>query len=182
MSLALSLLISAAPLSCEQLWPSVWKAYAARELTGEPPPFFRQFPNAIERIGQKWVLECRAFDRQTLSCARGDLLEAELVQLRAQLEKEKVPVEERERLLARYRADWVILDCKDVDRAIDRAAEKVARELLDAGVEVRANCAGEDLTAGRCRCPSTRCMDVCCREGEACAHSGATTAKCVKAR
>lgn len=182
MSLLLSLLVSAAPVSCEQLWPTVWKAYAARELKGELPPFFRQFPNAIELIGQKWVLECRAFDSKTLSCARGEFLEAEIVQLRKQLEKEKLPVEQREALLNRYRANWIILDCKEVDRAIDRAAEKVARELLDAGVEARDDCAGDDLAAGRCRCAHRQCMDVCCREGEACAHSGATTAKCVKAR
>jgi hypothetical protein len=120
MSLLLSLLVSAAPISCEQLWPTVWKAYAARELKGELPPFFREFPNAIERIGQQWVIECRAFDAKTLSCARGEFLEAEIVQLRKQLEKEKLPVEERERLLNKYRAEWIVLDCREVDRSSRR--------------------------------------------------------------
>ncbi|MBL8921111.1 MAG: hypothetical protein JNJ54_19770 [Myxococcaceae bacterium] len=182
MSLLLSLIVTAAPLSCEQLWPAVWKAYAARELKGELPPFFRQFPNAIERIGQKWVIECKAFEAGALSCARAELLEAELVQLRKQLEREKTPPAEREALLERYRAQWSVLDCKAVDREIDRAAENVARELLDAGVPVRDDCAGDELASGRCRCAHRQCMSVCCREGEACAHSGADTAKCVKAR
>ncbi len=50
---------------------------------------------------------------------------------------EKTPPPEREALLSRYRAQWIVLDCKQVDRAIDRAidraAENVARERLDAG-------------------------------------------------
>ncbi len=46
---------------------------------------------------------------------------------------EKTPPTEREALLSRYRAQWIVLDCKQVDRAIDRAAENVARERLDAG-------------------------------------------------
>lgn len=182
MTLLLSLLVTATPLSCEQLWPNVWKAYAARELKGELPPFFKQFPNAVERIGQKWVIECKAFEADTLSCARGEFLEAEIAQLRKQLEKEKMPIDEREVLLGRYRAQWSVLDCKKVDRAIDRAAENVARELLDAGVPRSDTCSGDDLASGRCRCLHRQCMDVCCREGEACAHTGADTAKCVKAR
>ena len=182
MSLLLSLLVTATPLSCEQLWPNVWKAYAARELKGELPPFFKQFPNAVERIGRQWVIECKAFEASTLSCARGELLEAEIVQLRKQLEKEKTPPAEREALLTKYRAQWIVLDCKPVDRVIDRAAENVARELLDAGVPARDDCSGDDLASGRCRCAHRQCMDLCCREGETCAHSGANTSKCVKAR
>lgn len=182
MSLLLWLLVSATPVPCEQLWPTVWKAYAARELKGELPPFFKQFPNAVERIGAKWVIECKAFDVETLSCARGEQLEAEIVVLRKQLEKEKTPPAEREALLNRYRQEWSVLDCKQVDRAIDRAAESAARELLDAGVPVSDDCAGAELASGRCRCAHRQCMDLCCREGETCAHSGANTAKCVKAR
>lgn len=182
MSLILSLVLSAAPLSCEQLWPAVWKAWAAREVKGELPPFFRRFPNAVERIGQKWVVECKAFDATTLACARAELLEAEIVQLRKQLEKEKVDPVEREAMLTKYRNEWSVLDCKQVNRAIDRAAENVAREVLDAGVSTSDDCAGAELAAGRCRCAHQQCMDVCCREGEACAHSGADTSKCVKAR
>lgn len=137
MSLMLSLVLSAAPLSCDQLWPGVWKAWLAREGKGELPPFFRRFPNAIERIGQKWVTECKAFDPNTLACARGEQLESEIVQLRQQLEKEKMDPAEREALLSKYRAEWSVLDCKQVNRAIDRAAEKVARESLDAGIPSR---------------------------------------------
>lgn len=182
MALLLSLMLSAAPLSCDQLWPGVWKAWQAREVKGELPPFFRQFPNAVERIGQKWVAECQAFDANTLACARGEQLEAEIVQLRKQLAKEKLEPAEREALLAKYRREWSVLDCKQVNRAIDRAAENVARESLDAGVPASDDCAGAELAAGRCRCAHRQCMDRCCREGEACAHSGADTAKCVKAR
>ena len=182
MSLMLSLVLSAAPLSCDQLWPGVWKAWLAREVKGELPPFFRQFPNAAERLGQKWIVECRAFDARTLACARGEQLEAELVHLRKKLEQEKVDPVEREALLSRYRAEWSVLDCKQVSRAIDRAAENVARESLDAGVPPGDDCTGSDLAAGRCRCAHRQCMDQCCREGEACAHTGADTAKCVKAQ
>lgn len=182
MSLMLSLVLSAAPLSCDQLWPGVWKAWFAREVKGELPPFFRQFPNAVERIGQKWIVECKAFDANTLACARGELLEAEIVELRKKLEKEKMDPAEREALLSRYRREWSVLDCHQVNRAIDRAAENVARESLDAGVPASDDCAGADLAAGRCRCAHRQCMDICCRDGEACAHSGADTAKCVKAR
>lgn len=182
MSLVLSLVLSAAPLSCEQLWPEVWKAWSARELKGELPPFFRKYPDAIERIGQRWVVECKAFDASTLACARGELLEAELVLLRKRLEEEKVDPARREALLSKYRAGWSVLDCKQVNRAIDRAAENVARELLDAGVPASDDCGGAELAAGRCRCAHRQCMDVCCRAGEVCAHSGADTAKCVKPR
>jgi hypothetical protein len=182
MSLLLALLVTASPRSCEELWPDVWKAYAARELKGAPPPFFRQFPNAIERIGQQWVAECKTFDAEALACARAERLEAEVGLLRKQLEREKTPAPEREALLQRYRAQWSVLDCKTVDRALDRAAENVARELLDAGVPARDDCAGDELASGRCRCRHRQCLTVCCREGEACAHLGGSTAKCVKAR
>ncbi|MBE2248416.1 MAG: hypothetical protein IAE78_02630 [Myxococcus sp.] len=134
MALLLSLVLSGTPASCDALWPSVWKAYAARELKGAPPPFFRQFPDAVARIGRQWVVECQAFDAPTLACARGEWLEAEIAELREQLKKDKTPPAEREGLLDRYRAQWSVLDCKQVNRAIDRAAEKVARLLLDAGV------------------------------------------------
>lgn len=178
----LSVMLAAAPLSCEHLWPNVWKAYVAREVKGELPPFFRQFPNAVERIGQQWVTECQGFDASALACARGEQLEAEIVTLRKQLEQEKLPVDEREALLARYRKEWSVLDCKQVNRAIDRAAEKVARDVLDAGPLATDDCSGEALASGRCRCAHRQCIDVCCREGEACAHTGADSAKCVKAR
>lgn len=53
---------------------------------------------------------------------------------------------------------------------------------LDAGVPKSDDCMGADLEEGRCQCAHTRCMDTCCPRGWVCAHSGATTAKCIRPR
>lgn len=177
---ALALSSTPVPLTCEQLWPEVWARFVTAE-TAETP-FFRRFPHGQTLLGQKWVLECEAFDAGTLACARRETLERELAELRAKLEREKMPPAERDTLISRLRSEWSILDCKEVTRALDRAAERAARQLADAGVPERDDCAGDDLVSGRCRCAHTRCLDQCCRQGEACAHSGSGRSKCVKAR
>jgi hypothetical protein len=64
MSLLLSLVLTISPGPCEPLWARVWSAWSAR------------VPGADERVGPRWVAECKRFDAQQLACARGDGLEA----------------------------------------------------------------------------------------------------------
>ena len=130
MVLLLALMLTAPPATCEQLWPTVWKALDAKDLKGKPP--FPTLPDGKERLGRAWVAECSRFDKETLECARGVQLEAQLALVRKLLEQERTPPAEIEKLLAKARAEWKITDCKEVDRAIDRAAHGVAR---DAGLE-----------------------------------------------
>jgi uncharacterized protein YjiS (DUF1127 family) len=52
----------------------------------------------------------------------------------------------------------------------------------DAGVPRSDDCAGAELASGKCQCAHHQCMDLCCPEGWACAHSGASTAKCIRPR
>jgi hypothetical protein len=177
---ALVLSSNPVPLTCEQLWPEVWARFVTVETAATP--FFGRFPNGQALLGQMWISECEAFDAGTLACARRERLERELAELRAKLEREKVPPAERNALISRLRSEWSILDCKEVNRALDRAAERAARQLADAGVPERDDCAGDDLVSGRCRCAHRRCLDQCCRAGEACAHGGSGPPKCVRAR
>ncbi len=130
MSLLLALVLAAQPASCEQLWPAVWKALDTQDLKGRPA--FPRLPDGKERLGRAWVAECARFDKATLECARGVQLEAQLVAIRKMLEEEMIPPGEIEKLIVRARAEWKILGCKEVDRAIDRAARAVAK---DAGLE-----------------------------------------------
>lgn len=130
MVLLLALLLSAPPASCDQLWPAVWKALDAQDLKGKLP--FPTLPDGKERLGRAWVSECARFDQDTLDCARGVQLEAQVALLRKLAEQEKFPPAEIEKMVARLRAEWKITDCKQVDRAVDRAARAVAK---DAGLE-----------------------------------------------
>lgn len=130
MNLLLALVLTAQPASCEQLWPAVWKALDKQDLKGKGP--FPTLPDGKERLGRAWVAECARFDQETLECARGEQLEAQVALLRKMAEKEKFPPAEIERMAAQLRAEWKIIDCKEVDRAIDRAARAVAK---DAGLE-----------------------------------------------
>jgi hypothetical protein len=132
MSVFLAVILAAAPASCDQLWSDVWTAYAARELTGEPPPLFVRLPDAKDRLARAWIAECGRFSKQTLECARGVELERELLALHKRLVKEKVPLEELARLIAKTRGEWSILECREVEAAIDRAGRAVAK---DAGLE-----------------------------------------------
>jgi hypothetical protein len=123
-----SLLLLATPVQCNKLWPEVWKSYAATELTGELPALFKKLPDAKERLGAAWVLECRQFDAKTTDCARGVTLEKELATLRNQLKKEKASPKEIELMLGKMRSQWRILDCRQVNQALDVSAAKVAKE------------------------------------------------------
>lgn len=130
MSLLLALLLTAQPASCEQLWPAVWKALDTKDLKGKEP--FPSLPDGKERLGRAWVGECSRFSPATLACARGEQLAAQMALLREKLERDRIPPAEIDRVVARLRAEWSITDCKDVDRAVDRAARVVA---ADAGLE-----------------------------------------------
>ncbi len=120
-----------APASCEQLWPKVWAALRKQEFTEGRPPFFDLVADAEKRLGEAWVGECRRFTREALACARGQQLEKELAALKKKLRADKVPKEDIDRGVQHVREHWSILECKDVDRAIDRAAGQVA---ADAGL------------------------------------------------
>ncbi|MDP3151825.1 MAG: hypothetical protein Q8N23_04110 [Archangium sp.] len=180
MVLLLGLVLAASPPPCDSLWPVVWKAYEAQELSKGTPPLFERLPDAKERLGRAWRVECGAFDQPALDCATGVTLEAELAVLRKSLEKEKMPAKEIDRLIARARAEWSVLECREVDRALDRAGAAVAREVFDAGVPRSDECMGAELESGRCQCAHSRCMDLCCPAGWACAHSGAKQSKCIR--
>ncbi len=122
------LMLAAAPSPCNALWPTVWKAYSAQELKKGLPPLFVKLPDAKDRLGRAWVAECRAFDKEVIECAHGVELEAQLAGLRRQLEADKVPPAEIERLLQKVRDSWSVLECREVDRALDRAGAAVARD------------------------------------------------------
>jgi hypothetical protein len=169
--LMLLALLTATPTPCEALWPTVWKALPAKEL-----------PDAKERLGRAWIAECRAFTPAALDCAMGVTHEIELLELRRALEKRNIPKQTIDEGIAKARADWSPLHCPEVARALDRARAGLAADARDAGVPRSDDCAGADLASGKCQCAHHQCMDSCCPEGWACAHSGATTAKCVRPR
>jgi hypothetical protein len=174
----LALILAAAPPPCDALWPVVWKAYAAQELAKGTPPLFERLPDAKERLGKAWRAECRKFDQATLECAKGLTLEAQLKELRRKLEEEKLPAKEIDHLIAKMRAEWTVLECLEVDRALDRAGEALAKELVPRSDD----CMGADLESGKCQCAHSRCMDICCPDGWVCAHSGAAQSKCMRPR
>lgn len=128
-ALVVVLVLSVAPRPCTSLWDDVWKAFAARELKGEPPPLFKKLPDAKARLGRAWVGQCQAFDAATLECVRGVTLERELAALRPELEADgKTPKKEIDEVMAKLRAEWSPLECKGVEASIDRAAAQVARD------------------------------------------------------
>lgn len=129
MAFLLALVLAAQPASCEQLWPVVWKALDEQDLKGKPP--FPTLPDGKDRLGRAWVAECQRFSPETLACARGEQLGAQLALLRKTLEKDHIPPGEIDRVVNRLRDEWRITECKDVDRAIDRASRVVA---ADAGL------------------------------------------------
>jgi len=131
MTALLLALLTATP-DCEAHWAKVWLAYEATELKGRPP-FFEKFPDGKARLARAWVDQCRAFSKQTHDCLSGVTVEKELAELDAQLIKEGVPAAERAKGLARLRAEWSVLECREANRALDRAAEAVARELIADG-------------------------------------------------
>ena len=133
-----ALVLAAAPATCDELWPKVWKAYEGKELKGHrPPPLFEKVPDAKERLGRAWVVQCASFDQDALDCARGVHLELAIAELRRALEAQKVPPKQIAEAIGRAREDWSVLDCQAANKAIDRAGAAVAREVLDAGVRQR---------------------------------------------
>ena len=128
----LALVTAASPgATCEQLWPRVWSALEAHEFRDGKPPFFERVPNAKERLGAAWVSECRRFDEAALSCARGEVLARELAELKKQLLADGLPPAEIEAGLEKQKRAWSMLECREVQRAVDRAAQNVA---IDAGL------------------------------------------------
>lgn len=122
----LALLLAAAPASCDVLWDRSWKALNLREK--DPGAPLAKVKDLEKKLRAAWLPECRKFTPETLSCARGEDLEKEVELARKMLEAEKVPPEQIEKLLPKLRADWSILDCKELDRSLDRAAAKVAKD------------------------------------------------------
>lgn len=127
MLLALLMVMSAGPkATCEQLWPRVWSALEKQEFKNGKPAFFDRITDAKQKLGVAWVNECKRFDAPTLSCARGEQLAEELALLKKQLDAEDVPPADIDAGLEKMRAAWSILECREVNRAVDRAAQKVA--------------------------------------------------------
>ncbi len=126
MLLALLMVMSAGPkATCEQLWPRVWSALEKQEFKNGKPGFFDRIPEAQQKLGAAWVSECSRFDAPTLSCARGEQLGEELATLKKQLEADGVPPADVDAGLKKLRDAWSILECREVNRAVDRAAQKV---------------------------------------------------------
>lgn len=126
MWLAMWLALTAAPkATCEQLWPRVWAALEKQEFSKGRPPLFDRVTNPKEKLGRAWVAECKRFDGPALACARGERLAQELAALREQLEAEGVPPEKIDAGLEKLRDEWSILECREVNRAVDRAAQQV---------------------------------------------------------
>jgi hypothetical protein len=123
----LALMLLAAPPPCEALWPTVWKSYAEKELSKGTPPLFEKFPDAKQRLEKAWLTECRAFDKATLDCAKGVTREAEFSEIRRNLTAQKLPPEQIEALIKELRAEWTPLQCKEVDRSLDRAGAAAAK-------------------------------------------------------
>ena len=71
MVLLLGFVLAASPPPCDALWPAVWKAYEAQELSKGTPPLFERVPDAKERLGRSWRVDCATFDQATLDCAKG---------------------------------------------------------------------------------------------------------------
>ena len=138
-TLLFALIVSATPpATCDELWPKVWKAYEEKELKGHrPPPLFEKVPDAKERLGRAWVIQCGAFDQPTLDCARGVQLELEIAEMRRALSEQKVPPKQIAEVISKAREEWSVLECHQVNKALDRAGAAVAREVLDAGVRTR---------------------------------------------
>lgn len=130
MAFLLALVLAAQPATCEQLWPTVWQALDQQDLKGRRP--FPTLPDGKERLGRAWVAECQRFSPEALTCARGEQLAAQLALLRKTLEEDRIPPAEIDRVCTRLRDEWRITECKEVDRAIDRAARVVA---ADAGIQ-----------------------------------------------
>lgn len=132
MLLSLLIVLSANPKpTCEQLWPQVWAALEKQEFQDGKPPMFDRVPQAKERFANAWIGECKRFTPEELACARGETLEKELAALKKKLQAEKMPKEDIDTGLKHARMHWTILECKEVDRSIDRAANLVA---TDAGL------------------------------------------------
>ncbi len=127
----LALLTSAPRPDCEALWPRVWRALEQREFRDGLPPLFQRVPGAKEQLGAAWTQACRRFDAAALACARGEQLEADLEHLRRRLVADGASPEELEAGLRRMRESWSALECREVRRALDRAAQQVA---ADAGL------------------------------------------------
>ena len=188
MGFLLALILAAPPTACEAAWLKVWNEYSTQELaTGKVPAYVR-IPEGKERIARAWIAECRSFDKQAIQCAQGITQETRVRMLRGQLEGQ-MTAQELDQVVSKFREQWTLLECPEVAQALSHAVDSVTREVRDAGVSRSDagvprsdDCAGEDLARGKCQCAHKQCMDLCCPEGWACVHSGATQAKCVRPR
>ncbi len=181
MSVFLTLILAAAPTPCEAVWPAVWNEYSARELAAGSVPAYVRIPNGKERLARAWIAECKTFDKDAMRCAQGVTLETQIRLLRIQLEGQYTPAD-LEQVLKKVREQRTVLECEEVAAALTHAVDSLMSAVVDGGVPRSDDCAGAALTSGKCQCAHSQCMDICCPEGWACAHSGATQAKCVKPR
>ena len=194
MTFFLALILAAAPKPCETAWLAVWKEYSARELATGTVPTYVRIPNGKDRIAKAWIAECRSFDKDAMRCATGVLLETQMRLLRIQLEGQFSPAD-LEQIVEKFREQRTVLECDEVAAALTHAIDSVMSSVVDAGTSTSLpstspttgiprsdDCAGLALTSGKCQCAHLQCMDSCCPEGWACAHSGETQSKCVRPR
>ncbi len=162
---------------------AIWEQFLARGTSGVEMPAGQTPADLDRRFADPRWRDNPVFDllRQIYLLASEYLLQlAESVDGLDTLEKEKLPAKEIEQLIAKARAQWSVLECREVERSLDRAGAVVARDVLDAGVPRSDECMGADLESGRCQCAHSRCMDICCPAGWVCAHSGAKQSKCLR--
>lgn len=126
MSLLLSLVLSASPAACSEVFPNVWSAWQKREEISEERPRFAKVPDARERVEKEWVKTCAPLDAEALDCARGLSFQKRIEAMQARGGKDPLAKQETEHAVNKLKKTYTVLECPQVGPAMAQAVDAVA--------------------------------------------------------
>lgn len=125
MSLLLSLVLSASPQACSEVFPNVWSAWQKREELREERPRFEKVPDARDRVEKEWVKACASLDAAALDCARGLTFQKQVDAMFERVKGNRLATQETEHAVNKLKKTYTVLECPAVEPAMSQAVDAV---------------------------------------------------------
>lgn len=125
MSLLLSLVLTASPQACSEVFPNVWSAWQKREEVREERSRFEKVPDARERVEKEWLKSCASLDAAALDCARGLTFQKQVDSMFERAKGNRLATQETEHAVNKLKKTYTVLECPAVEPALVQAIDAV---------------------------------------------------------